>query len=114
MKACGNSQNTVNSDKQIDISMCSADHQVNKTTSDGAECSISNSNFSNQNNHGSNLSDIEHLGPNKVNLVGGHINQINIESDEVIKKKTSLQEAIQYKYIFDDSESAQGLLAKTK
>jgi len=37
---------------------------------------------------------VEHLGPEKVNLVGGHINQINIESDSIIKKKTSLQEAL--------------------
>lgn len=49
---------------------------------------------------------MEHLGPNKVNLVGGHINQISIECDEIIKKKTSLMEVLQYKYIFDDSHIA--------
>jgi hypothetical protein len=36
------------------------------------------------------------------NLVGGHINQIQIESNDVIVKKTSLNEVQQYQIIFAD------------
>ena len=36
----------------------------------------------------------------KINLVGGHINQIKIESKSVLHKKTSLMEALQYDLIF--------------
>ena len=65
---------TLKSDKIIDISNMSSDN-VNKTTDDGKDTSsISTYNHSVEKNHGSNLSDFEHLGPEKVNLVGGHIN----------------------------------------
>ena len=46
--------------------------------------------------------------PTKVNLVGGHINQIKIVSDQVLQKKTSLNECQQYLIIFDDCAEAQG------
>jgi len=36
----------------------------------------------------------------KINLVGGHINQIKIESKSVLHKKTSLMEVLQYDLIF--------------
>lgn len=41
------------------------------------------------------LSD-ELANPGKVNLVGGHVNQIQIESEDVICKKTKINEALQY------------------
>lgn len=50
--------------------------------------------------------------PTKVNLVGGHINQIRILSEQVLQKKTSLNECIQYLLIYDDSKDAQGVEVK--
>ena len=44
-----------------------------------------------------------------MNLVGGHINQIEVESESVIVKKTSPNEILQYAFIFDDSPEAKGL-----
>lgn len=44
--------------------------------------------------------------PTKVNLVGGHINQIKIVSEQVLQKKTSLNECQQYLIIFDDCPEA--------
>jgi hypothetical protein len=39
--------------------------------------------------------------PGNVNLVGGHINQIKIESPDVLTKKTTFYEAWEYHTIFN-------------
>jgi len=57
------------------------------------ECMSHETNLSNTKQmDGSNMSDL--TDPEKINLVGGHINQIQIESQEVILKKTSYNEVV--------------------
>ena len=52
-------------------------------------------NLSNQKNTGGTSSDmIPQISNSKVNLVGGHINQIQIEDKSVLIKKTSLMEVL--------------------
>ena len=48
--------------------------------------------------------------PSKVNLVGGHINQIRIVSDDVLQKKTSVNECVRYLIIQDSSATAQNFV----
>ena len=61
----------------------------------GLECMSHETNLSNTKQiDGSNLSEL--MDSDKINLVGGHINQIQIESKDVIRKKTSHNEVIQY------------------
>ena len=81
------------------------------STNGDENCSMDiNSDFNHSNAKQYNTSDANNYNdPNKVNLVGGHINQITIESSDIIKKKTSKFEVDQYKLIFDDSLEAKGL-----
>ena len=59
----------------------------------GLECISHETNLSNTKQmDGSNMSDL--MDSDKINLVGGHINQIQIESQEVILKKTSYNEVV--------------------
>ena len=39
--------------------------------------------------------------PGNINLVGGHVNQIKIESPAILTKKTTLHEAWEYHTIFN-------------
>ena len=59
-------------------------------------CSSSNlsNNLSNQKNNGGNSSENIAKDDSKINLVGGHINQIKIESSSILLKKTSLMEVL--------------------
>ena len=45
--------------------------------------------------------------PSKVNLVGGHINQIRIESEDVLQKKTTLNECVRYLIILGETQDSQ-------
>jgi len=64
-----------------------ADHNSSSTWSES-------NNLSNQKNTGGTSSDKFIKDDSKINLVGGHINQIKIESKSILHKKTSLMEAI--------------------
>ena len=78
--------------------------------------SMSDKQISNGLSNLSNLSISDDIhNPSKINLVGGHINQIVIENEDILCKKTKINEVRQYHLIFDESPETKGLvLPKSK